>query len=246
MERQTNNNRIGAYVMFCEEDTKWLDGFFKNAEMVGVDIAWQLDNCSEETVKKIKEFKHTVWIKEETEPFLECFRRNPFNALKELGYDWAFHWDIDERWDISSDLQKDFDDADKKGAVSVFFPMFTAWDDKLRVDTIFKPHTHQSQTLRQRAYKTSENWVWRGKIVVSPYLIQDGENYLAYKRHYGNSPMVHYGCVSKEIREHHKERWDKNYTRAVGNQPYDFWKYINDEEVEVELADYKDFNLTKE
>jgi len=245
MERQTNNNRIGAYVMFCEEDTIWLDDFLVNAEMIDVDIAWQLDHCSDKTKQKIKDFKNTVWIKEETEPYLESFRQNPFYALKELGYKWAFHWDIDERWDISANLQQDFKDAEEKGAKVIQFPMFTAWGNKLRVDSIFNPKKSHSQTLRERAYYTQEDWRWRDKIIVSPFHFIKGKVDKAYKRHYGKSVIVHYGYSTEELREHHKKRWNDNYTRAVGKQPYDFWDYITNPEIEVELADYKQFNLTK-
>lgn len=249
MERQTNNSRVGAYVMICEKDACFLDSFFNNARMMGVDVAWQLDHCSPETKKKIKDFERTVYVKEEDSlPYLECFRRNPFNALKEQGYDWAFHWDMDERWDISAKdkFYKDIEEAEKNNCMSIRFPMYHAWDGRLRIDTIFKPDTFGTQTMRERMYRCSVgDWKWCDNITVPPYFFLNNEM-AKYETQIGTAPIIHYGNEKKEDREYHKKCWDENYKRAVGRQPYGFWDYINDDKIEVVLADYSDFGLTRE
>lgn len=249
MEGQTNNHRVGAYVMICEKDAYLLDSFFDNARMMDVDVAWQLDHCSDETKEKIKNFERTVYVKEEdNQPYLEKFRRNPFMALRSQGYTWAFHWDMDERWDISAKdkFYKDIDEADKNDCKSIRFPMYHAWDGRLRIDTIFKPDTFGTQTMRERMYKCSVgDWNWLDPITVPPTFLIKGVP-TDYKTHIGTAPIIHYGNDKKEMREFHKKRWDENYKRAVGRQPYGFWDYITDEKIEVTLADYKDYGLTKQ
>lgn len=242
--------RIGAYIMIYEKDARYLDTFFENAEMVNVDIGWHLDHCSEETKDKIKNWKRTVFVYEEdNEPYLERFRERPFNGLKQLGYDWLFHWDMDERWDITANLHKDFEEASKTNAKAVRFPMFTAWDSpdglKLRVDTIFKPDTFGTQTRRERGYKASTIWRWLDPITVPPYCLDDG-GITAYETYMAKSPIIHYGNVGKEERLKHKKIWDENYKRAVERQPYHFWEMVNDEiNYPPELVDFSKYGLTE-
>jgi hypothetical protein len=244
--------KIAAYVMIYEKDAHLLDSFFANAEMVNVDVGWHLDHCSQETKDKIRNWSRTKFMYEEdNEPYLERFRERPFNGLKKLGYDWLFHWDLDERWDVTADLHKDFEEATKAGAYAVRFPMFTAWDDgddlKLRVDTIFKPHTFGTQTLRERGYFASRKWMWLDPITVTPYNIVEGKSEPEpYEYYAGKSPIIHYGNVGKEERLRHKKVWDANYIRAVERQPYHFWELVTDEvNYPPTLAEFSEYGLTK-
>jgi hypothetical protein len=243
--------KIAAYVMIYEKDARYLDSFFANAEMVNVDVGWHLDHCSQETKDKIRNWKHTVFMYEEdNEPYLERYRERPFNGLKRLGYDWLFHWDLDERWDVTADLHRDFAQASATNAKAVRFPMFTAWESptglKLRVDTIFKPETFGTQTLRERGYKATQNWVWLDNITVTPYNVPLGNTEPEpYDYWEGKSKIVHYGNVGKDERLRHKEVWDANYIRAIQRQPYHFWELVNDEvNFPPELVDFKKYNLT--
>jgi hypothetical protein len=184
---------------------------------------------------------------EEDEPFMEDFRRFPFNALKELGYDWAVMQDIDERWDISAKdkIRRDVEKAYKKGCKSIRFPMFTAWDEGLRIDTIFNPMLTNAETRRERMFYAKGDWKWLHKIIVAPYYFENNQR-KDYKVHFGTAPIIHYGHRTEKLRKMHKKRWDKNYTRAVGNQPYTFWRYINDKSGPVEVAKFEDYKLTKQ
>lgn len=238
--------KIGAYVMMCEEDAHLLDSFLENARMVGVDVAWQLDHCSPQTKEKVRQFERTVYVKEEdTLLFQESFRQNPFCALEAGGYDWVFHWDIDERWDKTADLQADVEEASRRGAYSMHFPMFTAWGNEVRIDGLFDPKHYSSQSIRERMFNLQHRWRWRSEIVVTPYLIINDKIERFYKRMYGKSKIIHYGLQTKELRQSHKKRWDTNYARVAGKNPYDLWDYVNDEGVDVHTVPFEQLGLTQ-
>jgi len=40
-----------------------------------------------------------------------------------------------------------------------------------------------------------------------------------------DATAIHWGFYTKEIRERHRDLWDKNYTNAIGRNPYGIWEF---------------------
>lgn len=219
--------RIAASIPICEEDREWLDQLLSEIERMDVDVAWLLNNCSEETITTIKRFRKTVATYEYNGSYHNCLRNYPLEALDQLGYDWALQWDSDEIWEPKAPSKLRNVLASNPLAPMFQIKMAHLWGDD-QVMTSFAAE-------RDRIFNLKYKWVYMDKVVAGPTCLT------SIKERMADLWMIHYGYSTPERRLQHKNRWDRNHGKSVGKNPYSLWKTISDPLFKPELLGYNEF-----
>ena len=226
----TDNPNVCAFTSICEEDACWIPQYLAEAERLELPFVVLLDRCS--GIGKIYDslVNHRLCVDwDERLPsdgeFTEQAKQTILDRVVKLKYDWAMAWDIDETY-VFKDLS--------------FLPSFESyhhvnirwlnlWDDirHIRVDAMFGcGHRDKFYNLRVG------QWKYLSPVVNGPNLHQNGvavgRRANELKRH--DLVCLHHGMMTRELRQQHKDRWDRIYTKAVGKNPYGFWSYALDEE----------------
>ena len=210
--------KICIFTAICEEDKVWATQYIKEMERLQLPFVIYLDRCSQET-KDI--FAHPLCVGkvEQNNPDIE-FNERAKQAIFDIipkDFEWACGLDIDEVFE--KDTKFDMPDADYVSCNWV-----NLWGDEkhIRVDGHFLPKP------RWKFYRLGENkWAFLDKTTNGAYLL----NKESVSGHV-DVMCVHYGLMTKELRQMHKERWDRIYTKASGRNPYGFWDYALDESIE--------------
>lgn len=209
---------IGVYTAICEEDKQWFNQYLKEIERLDLQFVIHFDKCSEETKELFKNHPNYFGSTEkESGEFSEMDKQKMFNLLQGH-FDWGLAWDVDETWEIDArEKLKNIPEADYIDCRWV-----NLWNDPqhIRTDGPFQGGH------RVKLYRLNRKWNFTHPIVNGA------------KHGSGSEPVeakwdltcIHWGMMTKELRELHKARWDRIYTSHVGNNPYGFWAYALDEE----------------
>jgi hypothetical protein len=224
--------RIVASIPICEEDVGYLPSLFTEIERMDVDASWVMNNCSPETVERIRSFSRTVWQREFNVSFHNCLRNFSLEAV-ELSYDWLIQWDADETWepDAPEKIRKMLSQKGNYGLVPV--RMAHAWDKD--GETYF---TTDWAAERDRIYNMDKRYRWRylNRVTAGPTNLYGGDE---RPKDPLNLWMLHWGYQTKEKRDFHKKRWDKLHGISMGKNPYGQWSTITQAGYEPHLIDYK-------
>lgn len=220
------SSNICVFSAICEEDAVWIPQYLKEIERLNLPFAILLDRCSEVTKYSLIRHPNCVAFHEQNEPeeFKENLKQQIYQKIPP-GYKWAMALDVDEVWEKDAPAKLlNLPEADYLDALWV-----NLWgDDKhLRVDGYFavKPRT--------KFYNMKLSWRFVDSTTNGPYA--PGEQTRAQI----DLVCVHHGLKTKELRQLHKERWDRIYTKAIGRQPYGFWDHALDETVVPEIIKNK-------
>lgn len=233
---------ICAFTSICEEDHCWIDQYLMESERLGIKFAMHFDRCSDGTKHKILSHRncidHTYQDNKSIE-FNERHKQRIFHKIYENQYrggfyTWAMAWDIDETYEQCA-LQKIMvlenqtlrtDHAQVKWV--------NLWGDSSTIRT----DRHYSSGHRVKFYNLSSgNWIFDHPITNGCKLVGRRARPLLKM----DLTCIHWGMMTLELRELHKERWDRIYTTAVGDNPYGFWKDAIDESIEPILEKHNYF-----
>lgn len=223
--------KIGAAICLCEQDAYYLPPLFNEIERMDVDVAWLLNNCSQETIEKINNFPRTVGSYIYNGSFHNCLRQYPLDILKKEGYEWCIQWDADETWEpnASQKLRKVLKDQKM-----ITVKMAHIWQKEGRHYI-----TTDWASERDRIYNLHYDWVYLSRVVAGATLLG-----VSFEPEIVDVWMIHWGYMTQTKRLQHKARWDANHGKSVGKNPYGQWKTITEEGYEPHLTLYTEFIKT--
>lgn len=223
--RKRMSNMIAAFTSVCEEDSVWSESYLIEIDRLGIPFFIHFDRCSRETKNF---FKH--WCKGYTEndnhsrEFNEMDKQGVLDLLQvHKGVTWAMAFDVDEVFE--RDAPEKLKQVEMLSEVDYLnSSMFNCWGDKgkIRVDSPFDNY-HRA---RFYSLKTGYRWVFRNKAVNGPTLMGK----LVTKEGGVDVVCLHLGMMTREMRQHHRERWDRIYRAAMGKNPYNYWNHLCSEE----------------
>jgi hypothetical protein len=222
-----------AFTSVCEEDACWIDQYLLEAERLATPFCIHLDRCSPAIKRKLVKHRLCAGATEQADSrveFNEQHKQAVFDMVVKLGFQWAMAWDIDETYErlapekIERALQLDVDYVDIR--------WLNLWNDTkhVRTDGPFSDgHRVKFYNLRVGP------WTFAHKIV-------NGAKIVGKDTRMGKSDLVclHHGMLTLELRQLHKERWDRIYSTALNGDrnPYGFWKYALEVPARVSEHDY--------
>jgi hypothetical protein len=223
---------IAAFTSICAEDAKWVPSYLSEIRRLDIPFFVHFDRCSDETKKLL--VRYCFDFTRQTDPrreFVETDKQGVFDLVVRAGFRWAMAFDVDEVFEkyAPEKLQilanvNDHPDAPGERWDWLNSSMFNCWGDtsKIRVDEPF----HAYKRARFFALDTGHTWKFVHKTVNGPKSLSQTPTVEGKL----NIVCLHLGLMTREDRLHHKERWDRIYTKAVGRNPYNYWNHLCREE----------------
>jgi hypothetical protein len=235
---------VCAFTSLIEEDACWLPQYLREAERLAMPFAMLLDRCSEATAELVRSHPLCVGVARRDAAageFTEDCKQAAFDIAVASGATWAMAWDCDETYErdaprkIAEIAALDVDYVDVRWV--------NLWGDArhVRTDGPFGGgHRVKFYHLRRRRWKFTHTITngpkmvdRRGEVVSDPSPRERAAKH--------DLVCVHWGMYTPELRRAHKERWDRIYTAAVGNNPYGFWSYAIETEDQAVLVEHDYF-----
>jgi hypothetical protein len=235
---------VCAFTSLIEEDACWLPQYLREAERLAMPFAMLLDRCSEATAERVRSHPLCVGVARRATAageFTEDCKQAAFDIAVASGATWAMAWDCDETYErdaprkIAEIAALDVDYVDVRWV--------NLWGDArhVRTDGPFGGgHRVKFYHLRRRRWKFTHTITngpkmvdRRGEVVSDPSPRERAAKH--------DLVCVHWGMYTPELRRAHKERWDRIYTAAVGNNPYGFWSYAIETEDQAVLVEHDYF-----
>lgn len=223
---------ICAFTSICQEDEQWVDQYLAEVDRLKMDFCIHFDRCNSNLKSRLLTSCFCVgWTAQEDHDveFTEQHKQGVFNDVVRLGYQWAMAWDIDETYDRDApEKLKSLKNVQQDMAQTYWVNL---WDDPryVRVDGPFL------MSKRIKFYRLGEKkWKFDHPITNGAKAYHDGwpiPTTYAGPGEIGNLTCLHWGMLTKELREQHKERWDRIYGKAVGSNPYGFWQIAVDDSI---------------
>lgn len=220
---------ICAFTSICQEDARWIMQYLAEIERLEVPFVVHLDRCQlgrryvgGKLIRRL--INHSLckgFTRQENQylEFTEQYKQDILDLIASNDYAWAMAWDIDEVYERGA--------VDKLGlldsAVDCYdLPLLHLWEDGryARIDGAF------NGCHRVKLYNLQDGrcWVFDHPITNGPKLVSR----VAVVEKLSVT-CLHYGLMTKSLREMHKQRWDRIYGTAVGANPYGFWNAALDE-----------------
>lgn len=233
--------RVCAFTSVCQEDLGWVDQYIIEAERLHIPFAIHLDRCNIQDFSKLVNHRLCRGYSRQNKGYIEfneTHKQEVMDIAATTGSTWLMAWDIDETY--ATDLSFLDDPMLQMSHDYINVRWLNLWEDTdhVRVDGPF------GSGHRDRFYNNrSGQWVFNHKVVNGPKLkvrgIFAGSNARELKYH--DFICLHHGMMTRELREFHKERWDRIYGVAVGKNPYGFWDYaLNETEYPPVVKPLKD------
>jgi hypothetical protein len=222
---------VCAFTSICQEDDVWIDLYLSEIERLDLPFAIHFDRCSKETKERLTHPLRVGWTAQD-DPNIEFTEQHKQSVLNVVArhrrkFDWALAWDVDEAWekDAPRKLKAIRSDADY-----LLCRWVNLWGDDrhIRVDGPFcNSKRVKFYSLRHR---NTLRWRFDHPITNGAKLCNLGD--MPVRTDQGELDLVclHRGLMTRELRLQHKERWDRIYSTAVGENPYGIWKLACDEE----------------
>lgn len=219
---------VAAFIEICEEDAWLMDQLLAEVERLEMPFGIHLDRCSEGTKKRMKKHRLCVASFEQNDPkkeYTEQHKQVIFDKLSALKkYNWLVQWNADEIWE--KDAPAKFPEYLARPEEYLYVRWINCWGDlqHIRVDSVF------GGAVRVKFYNVSgrRRWTFDHPITHGCKLLDRSgkakavEEVSSWK---GELVCLHTGLMTREAREFRRSRWDRIYTKAVGNNPYGFWEY---------------------
>lgn len=231
--RRLDMSSFAAFIEVCEEDAHHIPVFLAELTRLCMPFGIHFDRCSDATKALIRE--HPLLVAEhcqddKTVEYTERHKQGIFDKLCDLNrFAYLVHWNSDETWE--KDALAKFDAILATGADYVYTKWINTWGDMEHIRTDGPWNSSRVKLYRVAGGK---RWLFDHVIIHGCKLLtQDGTIEDDKRVTFSRSDLVclHHGFQTRELRERHKERWDRIYTTATkgdGN-PYGIWKMALDE-----------------
>lgn len=239
---------ICAFTSVCQEDACWVSQYLREAERLEMPFAIHLDRIGDVGMAR-RLAGHPLCVGQTAQDniaveFDETHKQGAFDLVDTLGFMWAMAWDIDETYERGAP-RKLAQIGDMVEADYVDIVWLNLWGDQhhVRTDGPFasghRVKFYNLDRARWRFTHPVTNGAKRVDDVTGEVLPQ--RHPAKERAHRHDLVCLHWGMMTRELREQHKLRWDRIYTTAVGANPYGFWDYAIDEATHpptVERHDY--------
>lgn len=226
--------KIGVMFSVCDGplgDEKHFDRFLAELTRLGFPFAVNFDHCTEQTRRLFQRRALYLGGYEDNDPeshFDESFRQKALDVLLDKQFDWALSMDVDET--LERDAVQKIHEATELGADIVDFPVLDLWGDERH----FRRDGPFGSSHREKLFNLREPIAYYHPTVHAPRVKPKGREVVVVKY---PCHVLHWGIMCREDAVFHTERWNRIYTRRVGNNPYasGFYSYIMDESIVPEL-----------
>lgn len=222
-----------VFTSVTEEDNHWVGQYLNEMERLNLNFAVHFDRCHPVTKCKMSNHPLCVGVTNQDNDrieFAETHKQAVFDLVWRSNlFSFALSLDIDETFEASASGKLGTITRTKARTVSL--PQVTLWGgaDTIRVDEPFRTqHRTRGYNLRAGVRFIFNSPVVNGASVVSPRRVSP--LYQMSESARIDLHVLHHGLMTRESRRQHLERWDKIYSKAVGYNPYNFWRHICDEE----------------
>jgi hypothetical protein len=160
-------------------------------------------------------------------PFNEKHKQKVLDLVQDKKrFKWAMPWDIDETWDKNAP-----EGLTALQSLDVDYVMLgwqNLWNDPqhIRVDGPMKCYRDKLYNLRSGRFE------FMSAVVNGPTLHAGGAEKATVTFHRTwDVVCLHWGLMTRELREQHKARWDAVYGQPVcgGRNPYGIWDWALNE-----------------
>lgn len=235
--------KICIFSRVVDEDKGWLPQYMAEITRLGLPFFMHFDRCFAVTKSEVTAHPLCVgYVSQDNNnrEYEETDQQRLMDQIWRKGYDWAISLDIDEIFEKDAiwKIPKYLGEADP--GIDLFrIKCVTLWEDEkhARIDGVF------GGRIIERIYRLrpENQWVYTEKVQVGPYL---------YSRGYGTGKVqgrveamdlnfLHYGMITKEIRQMHNDRWNRIYGRFTnGVNPYKIWKHALDETITPTIVEH--------
>lgn len=237
-------SKVAILTSVCEEDKQFFDQYLNEMSRLGLDFFIHFDRCSNETKEKFKTHPNLKAFSQEDNKereYSEMDKQKAFDLIDD-SYDWMMPLDIDET------MEKDFlDKVQSLDNVNLKFdvidcPWFNVWENPkwLRIDG---PCETGHRVKFYNLHRKPLSWKYYHPTINGMTLFYPTkENRQPIRRNEFeltklNIVTLHWGLMTKELREFHKSRWDRIYSSHVGKNPYGFWDWVLDDKIEPKLTE---------
>lgn len=231
------------FTSVCEEDAHWVYQFLGEMTRLSLPFAIHFDRCS-------NEIKTEVWRNhllvgctyqdDQRFEFNELAKQPVLDLVASNGFDWAFAMDVDETFERDAEAKiRDMQIAGqvvRADLIDVHWRTLWGSEHFHRIDSPFDVG-HRTKGIYLR--RPGVRWEFYHPVINGPRAIDMRgvplpENEVKTVRFDLN--ILHWGMMTEELREEHRERWDRIYSKAVGNNPYGFWNLACDKSIVPALA----------
>lgn len=227
---------VAVYTAICQEDDRWVDQYLAEMSRLSLPFAVHFDRCGTGLKQKMTSHELCIGCTAQDNKRVEFTEQHKQGVLDLVAKDrrkfhWAMPMDIDETWE--KDVLAKLERLSQLNVDYVRVQWLNLWGDPqhVRVDPPFKAIRDKMYNLR------SGRWQFNSPVVNGPHLFYQGgvrEGWAGPRATYHedwDTVCLHWGLMTRELREEHKARWDRVYTAATkkGN-PYGMWDVgVNEE-----------------
>jgi len=229
------------FTAVCEEDEKYVNRYLEEVTRLDIPFAMHFDRCSVRFKSRFQGHPLLVARTSQDDPdieFTEMHKQDILNKVIRAKFSWACALDIDETWEKNA--KQKIDEVTQRDCDVIDIRWMNLWDspEYVRVDPPFCGHRAKFLNLRNG----DAVWSFYHPAVNGPRLKPGKKGPLS-----GNEGRIenqhdlvclHWGLLTREDRQLHKERWDRIYTTAVGANPSGFWEVACDESITPVLMEH--------
>lgn len=206
-------SKTAAFTAVCAEDACWVPNYLAEAERLNMPFAVHFDRC---LLPEMAWHKLCIGHTQQPDPmieFTEQHKQGIFDLVASKDFAWAMAWDIDETFE--ADAPRKIAAIEAMDCDLVDIRWLNLWGDPnhVRIDGTF------GGGHRAKFYRLLGEWVFDHPITNGAKI-----RHREYRLGTSDLTCLHWGMMTTELRTLHKERWDRIYTRAVGANPYGFWR----------------------
>ena len=222
---------IAAFSSICEEDSIWIEQYLSEIERLKMPFYIHFDRCSPKTKRTLSAHSLCRGTTNQDDPrteFDETHKQQVMDLLQNhRNYDWALAWDVDETF--ARNAPEKIPEAIRVRADCINVKWVNVWNspDRIRIDGPFgSGHRCKLYDLRD-----GRRWRFTNRVVNGAKLFRGKDEVAGTESRVHELVWLHWGMMTRELREAHKDRWDRIYGKAVGRNPYGFWNYaLNEDE----------------
>lgn len=219
----------------CEEDKQWFSQYLNEITRINMSFVIHFDRCSDETKSLFRRHPLCVGSSEMNDPnhtYGEMDKQMAFDVIPK-DYDWMMPLDIDETMEKRfNEKVETLDTMDLKFDI-IDCPWWNLWDSPkhIRIDG---PCQTGHRVKFYNLHRAPLLWKFYHPTINGMTLFEDDKMQKRRSEFILNKldiSTLHWGLMTKELRESHKARWDRIYSSHVGKNPYGFWDWMLDEKI---------------
>ncbi len=229
-----------AFTSICEEDACWVLQYLKEAERLNMPFVMHFDRCTESLIGWVTSHKLcNGWTRQDDSgiEFNEQHKQLAFDIINydDDGFAWAMAWDIDETYAHNQTGELEAILSSTWDCIDVRWLNLWGLPSHIRTDSGFD----EGHRVKFYNLQNDRKWKFDHPITNGAKLVGREATLGDFRDHF---VCLHWGMMTQKLREQHKARWDRIYTKAVGANPYGFWSHALDPTIRPVLVKHGYFS----